>query len=137
MVKTGILDTIRHSAVGGDMQHMLTYGIPEIGWNGDPWITLCWNKLESRWEIWSTRDEPYCVHRSRPMHQRELPNIFELCAHLRDHDLHKVKVEDVLDRVDKHNDKLIKEQQTKVKEAQVEALEKVYWHVAKEVGHHY
>jgi hypothetical protein len=92
MQDQGIKDIIRTSAVGGAMQEMLTYGVPEIGWSGDPWITLCWNKLENRWEIWSEKEEtPVCVHRSVPMtDENKLPNIYELCAHLRDHDLHKV-----------------------------------------------
>ena len=61
MSKDGVKDIIRTTAVGGAMQEMLTYGIPEIGWDGDPWVTLCWNKLESRWEIWSERgEEPVC-----------------------------------------------------------------------------
>tara|TARA_X000000368_G_scaffold417698_1_gene414838 strand:+ start:6157 stop:6576 length:420 start_codon:yes stop_codon:yes gene_type:complete len=139
MSKDGVKDIIRTTAVGGAMQEMLTYGVPEIGWSGDPWITLCWNKLESRWEIWSERgEEPVCVHRSVPMvDDNKLPNIYQLCAHLRDHDLHKVGEKEILRRVDSHNATVEKERGKAAKERAIESLQKVYWHVAKEVGHHY
>jgi len=137
--KTSINDMVYHSAVGGAMQEMLTHGIPEIGWSGDPWITLCWNKLECRWEIWSTKDDPpICVHRSVPVVDTStLPNIYQLCAHLRDHDLHKIGEKEILRRIDKHNTEVEIKRGTPAREKAVEALQKVYWHVAKEVGHHY
>ncbi len=134
-----ILDQIRTSSVGGAMQMMLTEGVPEIGYDGDPFITLCYNKLEQRFEIWSTKfPEPQCVHRSQPWtNKKALPDIFQLCAHLRDHDLHKVAMSDILKRIDDQNAAVRKEANEVAFQSQCQALEKAYWHVEKEIGHLY
>ncbi len=121
------------------MQKMLSGGVPEIGWDGDPDITLCYHKLEQRFEIWSTKfPEPQCVHRSRRWSNKEaLPDIFALCAHLRDHDLHKVAMSDILKRIDDKNAAIKQKADELAFGQQVQALEKVYWLVGREVGHLY
>jgi hypothetical protein len=136
MLQDPVREFVRQSAVGESMQRMLREGVPEIGWEGDPFLTLCWNKTALRWEVWDERQEkPYCVYRSRHFASHdEIPDIFQLCAHLRDHDLRK---NDVVARVDKHNAAVEKALNERRHGEQVEALMKVAFYIGKEVGHHY
>lgn len=114
------------------MQHKIRYGYPEVGWDGDPWATLCYNKLLDCFELWYEKDTPVILMRSQP--GKKLPSLEELCIHLRDHDLHKWSAHAILNRVDKHNEAVQKAIQDKYHSQQAAALEKVYWHVGREIG---
>lgn len=131
-----VRDIIRTTAAGEAMQTMLREGVPEIGWDGDPWLTLCWNKLELRFEVWDEKDErPRLVYRSRQLPDSgELLDIYQLCAHLRDHDLRKNDIDAVLKRMDAKNDALLAKDRARHFDQQCAAIEKVYWHVGRDQG---
>ena len=131
-----VKDMIRTSAVGEFMQQCLTEGVPEIGWDGDPWLTLCWNKLELRYEVWDERPErPRLVYRTRQFaSSEELPDIYQLCAHLRDHDLRKRTVDDIIRDMDRKNDAIGAADRDKYFQQQCAALEKVYWAAGRDQG---
>jgi len=109
--------------------------MPEVGWSGDPWLTLAYNKLEDRMEVWSEMPgrTPYCALRSAPLSEG-VPSKTELCRHLAEHDLHVFSAAQIEKRVDDHN--LANEQRIAEKgfQKQAEALEKVYWSVGKDTG---
>jgi len=124
------------AAVGEHLQEKIRYGYPEIGWDGDPWLTLAYNKLEDRYEIWYTQPgyEPVAVMRSKPFGKGRPPSVEELCEHLRNHDLRKIAADKILSRVDDHNAAVQKALQDRYHDQQAAALEKVYWHVGREIG---
>jgi len=131
---------IRHelevAAVGDHHQAYIRKGLPEVGWDGDPYLTLAYNKLEDRFEIWveDPGRDPRCVMRSGSFTMYGTPSIHELCIHLRDHDLRKRSVNEVLLDLDRHNRATEKRAQDKGLQEQAAALEKVYWAVGREVG---
>lgn len=111
--------------------------MPEIGWDGDPWLTLAYNRLEDRLEIWQEDPgrEPVCVMRSKPLDQG-VPSTVELCMHLRDHDLRKISEDMIQARVDRENE----ENQARIAaehlDRQVAAMEKVYWAVGRDTDNY-
>lgn len=130
---------IRHelavAAVGEHLQSYIRMGMPEVGWDGDPWLTLAYNKLQDRYEIWveDPGRDPVCVMRSKPFDEG-VPSIQELCAHLASHDLRKIAASTIEKRIDDHNLKVQAAAAERGLQQQAEALEKVYWHVGREVG---
>ena len=125
------------AALGEHHQQKIREGMPEIGWDGDPWLTLCYNKLEDRLEVWQEDPgrEPVCVMRSKPLVQGA-PSIIELCMHLRDHDLRKIATSTIEARIDQENE----ENQARVAaehfDQQVEAMQKVYWAVGRDTDNY-
>ena len=126
-----------HAAVGEAWQSRIRFGDDSIGWEGDQALTLVFNSLEDRFEVWfePIGHEPKCVLRSQPMWQTgRLPSIQELCIHLRDNDLKYRSIDDVTAAVDQHNAAVEKAARDKGFQKQAEALEKVYWHAGRDMG---
>lgn len=130
---------IRHelavAAVGEHHQTYIRQGLPEVGWDGDPWLTLAYNRLQDRYEIWieDPGRDPVCILRSKPFSENGVPSIHELCIHLRDHDLRKIAAHQIEARIDKHNLAVEAAAAEAGFQQQAAALEKVYWHVGREV----
>ena len=124
------------AALGEHHQKYIREGMPEVGWDGDPWLTLAYNKLEDRMEIWQEDPgrDPVCVMRSKPLDENGVPSIQELCVHLASHDLRKIASGMIEKRIDDHNAAVEKAAQERGFQEQAAALEKVYWHVGKEIG---
>ena len=125
------------SALGEHMQEKIRYGDPALGWDGDPWLTLAHNKLEDRLQIWV--EDPgrpaVLVMQTPPLYEMDHPpSVEELCIKLRDHDLRKISVEKIMERVDAANEANRKRIADEHQDTQAAALEKVYWHVGKEIG---
>lgn len=110
--------------------------MPEVGWDGDPWLTLAYNKLQDRYEIWveDPGRDPVCVMRSKPFGNGDVPSIQELCAKLAQGDLRKVAIETVLKRIDDQNLAVQAAAAAKGLGEQTEALSKVYWEVGRALG---
>jgi len=135
--KTAIRDQIAASAVGEHLQKRLREGDPTLGWAGDPWLTLCWNKLESCWEVWDERPErPVRVKRSITLLTPAIgqEQIVQLLIHLRDHDFRNFSIEEQIERIDKHNESVEAAQHYASSQKTLESLEKVYWGAAKDLG---
>lgn len=131
---------IRHelavAAVGEHLQSYIRGGLPEVGWDGDPWLTLAYNKLQDRYEIWveDPGQDPVCVMRSKTFTDNGVPSIQELCIHLANHDLRKLSTAMIEKRIDEHNLKVQAEAQERGLQEQAEALSKAYWYVGREIG---
>lgn len=131
---------IRHeidvAAVGEHIQSYIRHGLPEVGWDGDPWLTLAYNKLQDRYEVWveDPGREPVCVMRTGPFSENGEPSVHELCIKLASHDLRKIAVEQVLKNIDDHNERVQAEAAYQGQQKQQEALAKVYWEVGKATG---
>ena len=131
---------IRHelavAAVGEHLQHSVRTGMPEVGWDGDPFLTLAYNKLMDRYELWveDPGRDPVCVMRSKPFTEEGAPSIQELCRKLAENDLRKISEAQILKRIDDHNLEVQAKAAAAGQQKQTEALEKVYWHVGKEIG---
>lgn len=131
---------IRHelavTAVGEHYQEFIRNGMPAVGWDGDPFLTLAYNKLQNRFEVWveDPGREPVCVMRTKPFGEGKAPSVQELCIKLRDHDLRKLSADMITKRIDDHNAKVEQAARDKGHQEQAEALSKVYWHVGREMG---
>lgn len=102
---------IGRDELGRHIQDALRYGIPEIGWDGDPWLTCTYYKLADTYEVWDEKDErPRLVcSKSRSSFGNADQAIVLLCMHLRDHDFRKVDTDDVLRRIDEENERIERE----------------------------
>ena len=130
---------LAHAALGEHYQDKIRYGDPSIGWDGDPWLTLAYNKLENRYEIWveDPGRDPVCVMQTKPFHELDgAPSITELCIKLRDHDLRKISVDVILKRIDEHNAAREAEVAAHHEQTQMAAMEKVYWDVGKQTDNY-
>jgi len=125
---TPVREFIRTSAVGESIQKRIREGVPEIGWAGDPFLTLCWNKIELRFEVWDERDEkPGLVFRSRQLFDAaDIPDVHQLCSLLRDRDLRRRGIDEILEEIDSQNEALLTVGQDQYKDQQMAALERVY-----------
>ena len=137
-----------------DRSEIVTYlsrplheGKPELGWAGDPDLHLIWHRL-GWWEIW--RFEPTAedheryvpVLRGRPGVQLSEETVNGAIAELVSRDTHRVQ-RDAPDHVSAveeaiaHNERLDAQHTQAAADATTEALEKLYWGIGREVGHHY
>jgi len=121
--------------VGEHIQSMLRNGVPEIGWEGDLYLTLAYNKLEDKWEVWDTRPDGRAVLvMVRPAatlgdaHSAAL----QLCARLRDGDLRRKSITQILDEVDSHNDRVRIERDKKYRDHWGAAYERLSWALRKD-----
>jgi len=120
---------------GEEIQRRLKYGIPEIGWRGDNHLSLYLNKITNEWEVWDElNDRPHLVAR-KPVDGKL--DIHSLCSHLRDHDFRVQSIDDIVARMDRKNDQLEKDRDAVQFDQMAEAMDKVYWGINKDVGHHY
>lgn len=113
--------------------HILNHGHHGIGWEGDPLLGL-FRLSDHRWEIARMeRGEYRTVCISKPHAKLNLAIIF----HLMDHDLQRQTAQQLFDAVEKSNLAVQAEADSKLHGSIAQAIEKVYWGVGKEVGHHY
>jgi hypothetical protein len=132
-------DDIRHqldiAAVGEHYQTYIRDGMPEVGWQGDPWMVLVYNKLQDRFEVWQQKPgrDPVAVLRAKPMVEG-VPSIEQLCLLLAKGDHNGRNVEQFLADLDAHNEQLLAARQAEAQEQSTEALRRVAFYLARENG---
>lgn len=126
-------DMLKRELLGPEIQARLRDGIPEIGWQGDPWLTVFFNHLTDSWEIWDEYSEKPRLVAQKRNDSGEI-NIHTLCAHLRDHDLRRMTMADIEDRIDDHNDAIERAQTAAMEDKMGEQLERVVWAIGQDEG---
>jgi hypothetical protein len=123
---------------GEHIQQRIHYGIPEIGWDGDPWLSLYYNKLQDAYEVWDEKDEPVLIAR-RPAETmgRIEEAVVQLCVGLRDHDFRKFSAEQIAKRVSDHNDRIRAEESRRLAERREAASDRLAHALRKDLGHLY
>lgn len=53
-------------AVQGRLQDVIRDGLPEVGWDGDPLLTLAYNPRLDRWEVWDEAFYPPKIVLAKP-----------------------------------------------------------------------
>jgi hypothetical protein len=131
------MDYLLQRQIQGDhIQARLRFGIPEIGWDGDPFLSLYLNKLSDTWEVWDEiGDEPKLLCRRPAAIGRVEDAVITLCANLRDHDFRKHKPEDIVDRVVQKNEILKREKDRVHSEKRMEASDRIRHALRKDLGH--
>lgn len=119
-----------------DTVRRLHHGDPSCGWEGDENLVLYLEKLpqnpEPTWVLERLEDDGqyHVVCRARPgADVRNLPRVLVTHDRQRGHDA----MADVMAR----NERARKEQEDRETDALAEKMEKVYWALGKDVGHHY
>lgn len=128
------MDPLRHglqlearTALGEHLQEALRRGVPDLGFDGDPWLTVYFNKLTESFEVWHERPgaKPYRCYTGKTRDQLHL-NV--ICAHLRDHDAHKGNNALVVaERVEASNAAVAAEQDRKADDKIAEVADKGAW----------
>ena len=122
------------TALGSDIQELLTYGVPEIGWRGDEDLSAVFNWAEDRWEIWRLFGTKHQKMIARSKGYR-IDDFYLLLAHLRDHDLRSFRKEEILDRVNKHNERVAKSGDSEFEAEAEEKADKLRFGLVKDIGH--
>ncbi len=108
--------------IGGDLCDIITKGSPAMGWEGDPFLMVCWNKELNRIEIWDERNGAgkETLVGSAPFDPP--PNPYQMVQYLMMRDMSKKPIEKIISEIDDHNDKIIegkqKEQADRMEEAE-------------------
>ena len=120
----------------------LRYGKPEMGWSGDPMLSLAFHRIENRWELW--RNEPVAGQPDRHILVAKGPvgadlnddavnllimNLVRSDTHARGN-----SAEDIVENVLKTNEKLEKDRETAAMEETSDALAKFYTEAGKVLG---
>ena len=119
--------------LGSGFADMLKYGIPTMGWEGDPFLMVCWNKQLDRIEIWDTRQgegEEQLVG-SAPASPPPSPH--KMIEYLMMRDTHRKSMDDIISEIDTHNDKIMESKDKVIKDQMEEASDHVELAVHKEI----
>lgn len=119
--------------VGSGFADMLKFGIPTMGWEGDPFLMVCWNKQLDRIEIWDTRQgegEEQLVG-SAPASPPPSPQ--KMIEYLMMRDTHRKSLDKIIDEIDVHNDKIIDAQEREHQDQMEEANDHVELAAHKEI----
>jgi hypothetical protein len=107
--------------IGGDLCDIITKGSPAMGWEGDPFLMVCWNKELNRIEIWDERNGPgnETLVGSAPFDPP--PNPYQMVQYLLMRDMSRKSIDEIVKEIDDHNDAIVrsneKERQDKLEEA--------------------
>ena len=120
--------------IGNDLADIITKGSPAMGWEGDPFLMVCWNKELNRIEIWDERNGPgrETLVGSAPFDPP--PNPYQMVQYLLMRDMSRKSIDQIVDEIDTHNDKIIKDQAKEHADRMAEAEDKVALAHHKEVG---
>jgi hypothetical protein len=115
----------------GDVLDMLRFGYAPLGWEGDPRLTLAYNRVEDRIELWREEDdgEFRIVTRSRPGMRTVDMNLVKFLV---DHD--RQRGFDPQKAVDDHNEKILKHNYEKTQGAIDEAADRLHGALRKDIG---
>ena len=97
--------------VGSGFADLLKYGEPTMGWEGDPFLMVCWNKELDRIEIWDTRAGEGHEQLVGSAAASPPPSPHKMIEYLMMRDTHRKSIDTIVDEIDKHNDKIIERKQ--------------------------
>lgn len=114
----------------------LQQGDPAMGWEGDPQLFIRKNLHTGGWTLWRLEDDNVerAVCHSKPNAAGKHVADKSLFLRLMEHDTRRG---DVFAKLHAKNAAVQKEKDTKEYEAHYEKLDKVYFALAKDVGHMY
>lgn len=138
MNKAEILRRENLLLMGNHFQQVVRMGHPTVGWEGDPWLSVYYNKLLDRFEIWDEQipDKPRLEIRSRPLEGRPLDPI-ELASMLVESDLRRKDMRQRVDEIERYNEAIERELRRKEAEKKAEAWDRVRFGLMKDIGHLY
>lgn len=120
--------------IDSELLDALQNGYPTLGWDGDPLLFLAYNRATDRIEVWRhnlNRDgKPGLVMQSKPGQRIADMNIIKV---LMDHDTRRT---DVAANIQKHNDKVRKDQLDAQRDKMGDAAERLYHGFQTDIGHH-
>ena len=95
--------------IGGDLCDVITKGSPAMGWEGDPFLMVCWNKELNRIEIWDERNgaRKETLVGSAPFDPP--PNPYHMVQYLLMRDMSRKSVNQIVQEIDDHNDKIFED----------------------------
>ena len=95
--------------IGNDLADIITKGSSSMGWEGDPFLMVCWNKELNRIEIWDERNGAgrETLVGSAPFDPP--PNPYQMVQYLMMRDMSRKSINEIVDEIDDHNDKIIED----------------------------
>ena len=120
--------------IGGDLSDIITKGSPAMGWEGDPFLMVCWNKELNRIEIWDERNGAgkESLVGSAPFDPP--PNPYQMVQYLMMRDMSRKSVNKIVQEIDDHNDKIIKDREKEQADKMEEAEDRVAFAYHQTVG---
>ena len=120
----------------------IRFGKPELGWSGDPALSLAFHRIENRWELWRHEPEPglperHVIVARGPVGQDINEDAINLLIRrLVEMDTHRAgnSAEDIVERVLRNNAKLDARKEREAVEQTSDALAKFYFEAGKTFG---
>ena len=86
--------------IGGDLTDIITKGSPAMGWEGDPFLMVCWNKGLDRIEIWDERNGAgrETLVGSAPFNPP--PNPYQMVQYLMMRDMSRKSIDEIVKEID-------------------------------------
>lgn len=119
--------------VGSGFADMLRFGIPTMGWEGDPFLMVCWNKQLDRVEIWDTRQGEGNEQLVGSAPASPPPSPHKMIEYLMMRDMHRKSIDKIVDEIDAHNDKIMEDVDKRHKDEMEEAEDHVHLAAHKEL----
>lgn len=120
----------------------LREGKPELGWSGDPFLVLVFERISQRWELWRNEPAPgfpdrhVLVSRGPVGQDINEDAINLLIRQLVRMDTHRSgnSAEAISDAVDRENDRLERRRESEAVDATADALAKFYFEAGRAFG---
>lgn len=120
--------------IGNDLADIITKGSSSMGWEGDPFLMVCGNKELNRIEIWDERNGAgkETLVGSAPFDPP--PNPYQMVQYLLMRDMSRKSVNQIVQEIDDHNDKIFADKAKADAEKLEEAEDRIELAVTKEMG---
>ena len=120
--------------IGNDLADIITKGSPAMGWEGDPFLMVCWNKELDRIEIWDERNGAgrETLVGSAPFNPP--PNPYQMVEYLMMRDMSRKSIDEIVKEIDDHNDKIFADKAKADAERLEEAEDRIELAYTKEMG---
>lgn len=120
--------------VKGRMQDAIQKGMPEVGWRGDPLLSLVFNHQQETWIVQDHAFSPPKVVLRKPANGMRDLDFRSLCVKLRDGSFEGQTVETIMDRMDARNAEIQKQRDYKALQLHQEGAERLAWAVNRDLG---
>jgi hypothetical protein len=125
---------------GREFQEIARLGHPTVGWEGDPWLSVYYNKILDCFEVWDEQipDKPRIEVRSKPgLASVKKLDPTGLAVMLNKGDLRRKDMRKRLAEIEEHNENLERAVAKAHAEQRADAAERVMHGLLKDVGHLY
>lgn len=133
-------ESVRSEQLFNDLADMLMKGVPELGWEGDPWLKVVYNKLFDRLEIVDTHpqyDGKYETLFTTQPGEAIMADPYSMIRRVKMCDHRHRTVDEFLTFLDEQQEAFEKAQDKTEREGFAEKADQLAFAIQRDVGHMY